>query len=312
MNKKIAFIFPGQGAQYLGMGKDFYESYSSAKEVFEEASDILKINFARLIFQDPEQKLLSTDFCQPAIFSVSVAILRVIQKQFPNLTPQICSGLSLGEYTGLFAAGWISFQNSLKVVASRGAYMQEACLSYKGGMSVVLGLDSDVINSLLPKEVWIANQNCPGQIVIAGLQKPLLQAEESLKKAGAKKIIHLPVSGAFHTPLMQSAQNQLRSQILEIPLYQSPIPIVMNVTGNIANDPSLIRENLISQIVKPTLWEKCVRTLNGEGITLYLEIGPGKTLSGMNKKMSLQEETFSIENISDLQQLEQYEVSTQR
>jgi [acyl-carrier-protein] S-malonyltransferase len=299
---KIGFIFPGQGAQYVGMAKDFYDAYPIVRETFEEASKILSFDFTRLILEGPESELTLTKNSQPAIFVVSVAILRVIQQLYPHLQPSICAGLSLGEYTALYASGRISFADALQIVAARGKYMQEACGEVPSTMRVVLGLDPQVVAQNLPENVWIANLNCPGQVVIAGLTSAMPQAEEMLKAKGAKRVLPLDVSGAFHTPLMQSAQEKLKSSLLSVTLNESAVKLVMNVPGDFVDSISQIREHLIAQVASPTQWEKGIRLF--EDVDLYIEIGPGKTLSGMNKKIGVKGQTLNIEKTTDLTQLE--------
>jgi [acyl-carrier-protein] S-malonyltransferase len=299
---KIAFIFPGQGAQYVGMGKDFYDAYPIVRETFEEASKVLSCDFTRLILEGPESELILTKNSQPAIFIVSVAILRVIQQHYPHLQPSICAGLSLGEYTALYASGRISFADALKIVAARGKYMQEACQEQPSTMRVVLGLDPKIVAAHLPENIWIANLNCPGQVVIAGLTSIMAQAEEKLKAEGAKRVLPLDVSGAFHTPLMRSAQEKLKSSLLSVTLNESPIQFVMNVPGDFVDSISQIREHLIAQVASPTKWEKGIRLL--EDVDLFIEIGPGRTLSGMNKKIGVNGQTLNIEKTTDLSQLE--------
>jgi [acyl-carrier-protein] S-malonyltransferase len=295
---KVAFIFPGQGAQYVGMAKDFYDTFPAARATFQEASEILGIDFTRLIFEGPENELMLTKNSQPAIFVASVAILRCLQLQ-----PSVCAGLSLGEYTALYASGRLSFADALKIVAARGQFMQEACEEQKGTMRVVLGLDPAVVAAHLPADVWIANLNCPGQVVIAGSTSAMSHAEEVLKGQGAKRVLPLEVSGAFHTPLMRSAQDRLTPYLLAAPLQESSIQLVMNVPGNFVDSISQIREHLVAQVASPTQWEKGIRLMDKEGIELYVEIGPGKTLTGMNKKIGVKGQTVNIEKISDLENI---------
>lgn len=308
---KIAFIFPGQGAQYVGMAKDFYEAYPIVRETFEEASKILLMDFTKLILEGPESELTLTKNSQPAIFIVSVAILRVIQQLYPQLQPSICAGLSLGEYTALYASGRISFADALRIVAARGTYMQEACQEKPSTMRVVLGLDPQLVAAHLPENIWIANLNCPGQVVIAGLTSAMAEAEERLKAQGAKRVLPLEVSGAFHTPLMRSAQEKLKNQLLSVSLKESSVQLVMNVPGDFVDSISQIRDHLIAQVASPTQWEKGIRLL--DEVDLFVEIGPGRTLSGMNKKIGVKGQTLNIEKTPDLAQLEEvYALSSQR
>jgi len=299
MTKKIAFIFPGQGAQYVGMGKEFYDAYPAAREVFEEASDILSTDFAKLIFEGPADELMLTKNSQPAIFVVSVAILRVVLSQMPELKPTVCAGLSLGEYTALYASGRVSFAQALKLVAARGQAMQDACIETKGTMRVVLGMDEEAVRGALPDQVWIANLNCPGQVVIAGAVSAMPQAEEALKASGAKRVLPLDVSGAFHTPLMQSAQDRLKPLLMEAAFSESGVDFVMNVPGDYVRTLGEVRQFLIDQVAKATRWEKGVRAMGD--IDLFVEIGPGRSLSGMNKKIGVAGRTVNVEKLADLE-----------
>ena len=283
------------------MGKDFCEAFSIARQTFEEASDVLSQNMEELIFSGPQETLSQTKNSQPAIFITSVAILKTVQQQFPNLHPSVCAGLSLGEYTALFAAEKISFAECLKLVAARGAYMQEACTEQASTMRVVLGLDPEVVKAHLPANVWIANLNCPGQVVIAGLTTAMPAAEEALKAQGAKRVLPLEVSGAFHTPLMRSAQLKLEPQLRSAKLEDSSIHLVMNVPGNFARSIPEIRTNLIDQVASTTRWEAAIRQIDEAGIELYIEMGPGKTLAGMNRKIGVRAPTISIEKVTDLE-----------
>ncbi|HEX2580116.1 MAG TPA: ACP S-malonyltransferase [Rhabdochlamydiaceae bacterium] len=305
---KIAFIFPGQGAQYVGMAKDFYDAYPIVRETFEEASKILSFDFTKLILEGPESELTLTKNSQPAIFIVSVAILRVIQQQYPQLQPSVCAGLSLGEYTALYACGRISFADALQIVAARGKYMQEACEEQSGSMRVVLGLDPQMVAAHLPENIWVANLNCPGQVVIAGLTSAMPAAEEQLKAQGAKRVLPLEVSGAFHTPLMRSAQEKLKSQLLSVSLKESSIQFVMNVPGDFVDFSFQIRDYLIAQVASPTQWEKGIRLL--DDVDFFIEIGPGRTLSGMNKKIGVKGQMLNIEKTPDLAQLAQLYVTS--
>lgn len=301
MSKKNAFLFPGQGTQYPGMGKDFYDAFSVAKETFQQADEFLSDHFSKLIFEGKEENLTLTKNSQMAIYITSVALLRALQSQFPSLKPTVCAGLSLGEYTALYASGRIDFLEGLSLVRARALYMDQACKEEKGTMRVVLGLDEERIVKLLPSRVWVANLNCPGQIVIAGAEKEISLAEEALKAAGARRVLPLEVSGAFHTPLMQSAQRHLQPYLLKAPLKESKIDFVMNVPGDYVTSSEEIRQNLIDQVVSPTRWEKGMRKIIASGIEYYFEIGPGKSLTGMNKKIGTPGVSVSIEKVEDLE-----------
>lgn len=289
------------------MGKDFYDAFSIVRETFQEADDFLSQNFTRLIFEGSLEELTLTKNSQTAIFIVSTALYRCLQQQFPDLVAAVCAGLSLGEYTALFASKRISFTECLKLVYFRGQYMHDACLEAMGAMRVVLGLEQEAVAQRLPSSIWIANLNCPGQVVIAGLAHQMPQAEEALKSAGAKRVLPLEVSGAFHTPLMRSAQEKLTPLLLSAPLKESSIEFVMNVTGDYVQSIEEIRKNLIAQVSHPTHWEKAIRSI--KEIETYLEIGPGKTLSGMNRKIGVAGNCLNIETVADLEKLY---VSSQR
>ena len=307
MDKKIAFIFPGQGAQYVGMGKDFYDTYPVAKEVFDRADQVLGCKFSDLIFQGPKEELTLTKNSQLAIFIVSYAIHEVFKQQAPHMTPYVCAGLSLGEYTALAASGKISFEDCLLLVKHRAQFMNDACESHPGSMSVVLGMQEDQVSSILSEvndhQVGIANLNCPGQILIAGTLQGLEVASELLKKNGAKRILPLDVSGAFHSPLMKEAQERLTPNLQSVVLKETSIQIVMNTVGDFVIETQNIRNQLIEQVTQPVRWEKGIHCMVVSGVDLFIEIGCGKTLAGMNKRIGVSFPTLSIEKIEDLQVL---------
>ncbi len=305
--KKWAFLFPGQGAQYPGMGKDFYDAFAVAKEVFEEANEHLGFAFSKLVFEGPSAELTLTKNSQVAIYITSMAILRTVQHQFPELAPVVCAGLSLGEYTALTASGRATFKECLDLVCLRAKLMDEACQEKKGTMQVVLGLDAEVVEEVIRSfqgsiPVWVANLNCPGQVVIAGTPDALAAAVEALKLKGAKRALPLDVSGAFHSGLMRSAQEKLAPKILETQLKGSDIDFVMNVPGGYVENLSEVRQYLIQQVASPVRWEKGVRAMVDRGVDVYLEMGPGKTLAGMNKRIGVAQPTYSIEKVADLEE----------
>ena len=309
MTKKYAFLFPGQGAQYPGMGKDFYDQFPIARQTFEEADNFLKTPFSKLIFEGPAAELTLTKNSQIAIYIVSVAILRVVQQQYPDLQPSVCAGLSLGEYTALTAAGKISFTDCLDLVRTRAEAMHKACEETAGTMQVVLGMTEEVVETILRElnlHVWVANINCPGQVVIAGTLEACAIAAETLKQKGAKRVLPLDVSGAFHSALMLSAQKTLAAKIATVPFQTSAIEIVMNVPGDFVDKDPVMRHVLIDQVVRPVRWEKGIRKMMESQIDVYIEMGPGKTLSGMNKRIGVAEPIFSIEKVADLEQMESY------
>jgi len=310
MSKKIAFLFPGQGAQYVGMAKDFYDSFSVAREVFEEADDRLKEPLSRLIFEGPKEELTLTRNSQCAIYVSSIAIWRVIQKQFPDLIPNYCAGLSLGEYTALTASGKLTFTDTLSLVRLRAQAMQEACESRPGTMQVVLGLESSAVQEAIgalnpPHLVWVANLNCPGQVVISGTLDGIHSALEKLKEMGARRFLPLDVSGAFHSGLMQEAKEKLAPYILSASLKESEPLLVMNVSGKAEREVGNICRHLIDQVTNPVLWESGIRTIESLGVDLFIEIGCGKTLQGLNKKIGTAVPTISVEKIFELEELEE-------
>ena len=258
--------------------------------------------FLSSIFNGPSDELTQTKNSQLAIFITSIAILSCLP-----LKPVVCSGLSLGEYTALVAAGKLSFEDALPLVQARGALMQEACLKSPGTMVVVLGMEKAAIQEAIGpiENVWIANLNCPGQVVIAGTKEGIDQASAVLKEKGARKVLPLEVSGAFHSGLMRSAQEGLKSYIDRLNLAQTDIDIVMNVQGNYVTDLNQMRQNMVSQVTHPVYWQKGIEA-QVNNIDLFIEIGPGKTLAGMNKRIGVQVETISIEKVEDLKGVLEY------
>lgn len=306
MPKKIAFLFPGQGAQYVKMGKDFADHFAVAKHTFEEADDILNRNLSRIIFEGPENELTATKNSQTAIFVVSIALLRTLQSLFPQLKPSFVAGLSLGEYTALHASGRIGFKEALKLVQFRGQCMNDACEATAGTMAVILGLNAEAVEKLvrevnLPQDLWAANFNCPGQVVISGTVKGIQAGTEAALAHGAKRVLPLQVHGAFHSGLMQSAKEKLSRYFENVVLQESQLSLIMNVTAKPAAQEKEIKELLIQQVVSPVRWEQSVRYMLQEGADLLLEIGCGKTLSGFNKRIEGSVAAYNVEKIIDLE-----------
>jgi [acyl-carrier-protein] S-malonyltransferase len=307
--KKTAFLFPGQGAQYPGMGKDFVETFQIAKHTFEEADDILGYKLSHIIFQGSSNLLTETKNSQTGIYVTSLAMLRVIENLFPNLKPFLCAGLSLGEYTAATASGYLLFKDGLSLVQKRGQYMNEACEANRGEMAVVLGLDANVVEKLvnevnIPNDLWVANFNCPGQVVISGTKYGIEVGTALAKERGAKRVLSLSVHGAFHSGLMDSAREQLADHIKELKLNKKWANIVMNVTGKVPKDDDEFKRNLINQVTSPVRWEQGIKEIDKNGVELYLEIGPGKALTGFNKRIEVAGNTISIEKVEDLKFLE--------
>ncbi len=306
MDKKVAFIFPGQGAQYVGMGKDFYNSFNIVCETFEEADGRLGFSLSKLIFEGPAEELTLTKNSQIAIYVMSIALWRVFKQECPDLVPSVVGGLSLGEYSALTVSGRLSFQEGIDLVRARGEYMYDVGVNSPGTMAVALGMKPEEVSVVVdPIEgVWIANLNCPGQVVISGTIPGVEKASALLKKKGAKRVIPLDVSGAFHSGLMEEAKSKLKEKIDVVALSDSSIDLVMNVPGDFVSEGE-IRENMIDQVVSPVRWERGIRKMEESGVELFIEIGCGKTLSGMNRKIGVKGSTLSIEKGEDLQALSQ-------
>lgn len=307
MSEKLAFLFPGQGSQGPGMGRDFYDNFAAAKEVFQEADELLSCHFSKLLFDGPQEELTLTKNSQLAIFICSMAILGTLQDQFPQLAPRACAGLSLGEYTALAASKRISFEDCLMLVKNRAAFMHDACLEKKGSMRVVLGLPLEAIQEIVtalnpPHAVWVANVNCPGQVVISGEEGALELAAKELLAKGAKRVLPLEVSGAFHSGLMQSAQEKLAPLLFSTTFVDSDIDLVMNISGGYESTTEKIRQALFAQITGSVLWEKSVRTMAESGVTQFIEIGYGTALTGMCRKTT-QVPAMSVGKVADLDEL---------
>ncbi len=306
---KMAWLFPGQGAQYVGMGKTFMQAYAEVRHTFEQADDLLKRSLSKIMLEGPEDELTKTSNSQVSIYVMSVALVRVLKRLFPEMIPAATAGLSLGEYTALTAAGRLSFEEGLELVQRRGDYMNDACEERRGAMAVVMGLDAAEVEHIvrhlnLVDDLWTANFNCPGQVVISGTLRGIEAGIEAVKAKGAKRVVPLQVQGAFHSGLMASAEQRLTPHLAQVKLKESPIGLVMNVPGDFVQEASAIRHYLAQQVTHPVRWEQGVRAMQREAIDFYLEIGPGKTLAGMNKRIGLTAPTISIEMIEDLVKLE--------
>jgi [acyl-carrier-protein] S-malonyltransferase len=313
MNKqhKIAYIFPGQGAQYSGMGRGFYDSYSTVRETFEEANDILGRNLSDIILNGPEDVLTQTKNSQTAIFVMSLALLRAVREAFPTISAEYTSGLSLGEYTALTAAEKLSFKECLPLVQHRGTFMNDACEANHGSMAVVLGLGADEVESIvqtvnMPNDLWAANFNCPGQVVISGTLKGIEAGTQAAKDKGAKRVLPLQVHGAFHSGLMREAEERLTPYVEKTSITEGSSGLVMNVTGTLVEDTALIKKNLIHQVTNSVRWEQSIRHLMSLGVDLFIEIGCGKSLSGFNKRIGVPVPTINIETPKDLEKLTKY------
>ncbi len=296
MNKK-AFIFPGQGAQRPFMGKSFYDAHLEAREVHQQAEDLLNMHITEKIFSTDEESLKQTDFCQVALFVTSMAILKVLQVQAPEFSPFVTAGLSLGEYGAILAAKKGRFEEILKIIKLRGLFMNEASKVIEQGMVAVFGLEEKDI----AKKYQIANVNTPGQIVIAGSKNEMRNAEIELKAKGAKRVVPLNVSGAFHSSYMDIAREKLTPFIMECNLVPTEVQFVMNLTGKKEMKGEKIKQNLIDQISTKTRWLDCLQTMEEMDVD-YIEIGPSQ-LSTMNKRMRLKGATFCIQEVKDIEAL---------
>jgi len=306
-NQRIAFLFPGQGAQYPGMAKDFYHQFSAARLTFDEADEILKRPISKIILDGSEAVLTETRNSQTGIYIASIAMLRVVQELY-DIKPYVCAGLSLGEYTALTAGEWLSFRLALPLVQHRGQFMNEACESTPGTMAVVMGMEASQVDEIvrevnLPNELWVANYNCPGQVVISGTKQGVEAGTALAKSRHAKRVLPLQVHGAFHSGLMQEAKVKLATFINKAPLVQGTAELVMNVPGGFVKDLEKVRQNLIDQVTHAVRWEQGIRAIEEEQVDLFIEFGPGKTLSGMNKRIGVSAPTISIEKVADLDQL---------
>ncbi|MBT9131615.1 MAG: Malonyl CoA-acyl carrier protein transacylase [Firmicutes bacterium] len=284
---KIGFIFPGQGSQYVGMGKELYESYTQVRQILNKANEVLGTDLSQLCFTGPEEVLKETTNTQLAVLSVSVGCFELLRNE--GICPDIVAGHSLGEYTALVAAGALSFPQALKLVRKRGEFMQEAAAHHPGAMLAIIGAEEKVINEALLQTrtagtVRIANFNCPGQVVISGETSAIQQVRDLVLKIGAKRAILLPISGAFHSPLMKVAQDKLRQEIIPFTINSPEIPVIANVTADYMSSPETIKELLVEQIASPVLWEDSIKKMAAEGVDTFIEAGPGRVLTGLVRR----------------------------
>ncbi len=303
---KTAFLFPGQGAQTVGMGAEIAETSPAAAEIFEKANDIIGYDLSAICFEGPQEKLNTTTISQPAIFTTSAAILEVFKTNpaTSNITPDITAGLSLGEYTALYAAGAISFKDALTLVQKRGEAMQAASDATEGGMVSIIGLEKEQVEQLCEEArenelLTAVNFNCPGQVVVSGSKNACARAEKLAEKYGAIKAVPLAVAGAFHTEMMSSAAEKLKNAIENCQI-QDPvnISVIANINADYYQNSEKIAEGLIKQLTRPLLWQKCMERLLADGVEKFYEIGPGRVLTGLMRRINRK---IKVENISGLE-----------
>jgi [acyl-carrier-protein] S-malonyltransferase len=309
MSEKIAYIFPGQGAQLVGMGKDFYEAEPIAKEIFDKADKITGYALSQICFEGPEDKLNSTTISQPAIFAMSVAVLEVLKSKGLLKPANVTAGLSLGEYTALYAAGLISFEYGLKLVQKRGQAMQAAADATKGSMVSIIGLEADVVGKLCDEAsqgelLSCANFNCSGQIVITGAVDACKRALTLAEKYGAMKAIELKVAGAFHSEMMKPAADELKQAIAQCKINDpKDIAVIANVNAEYYWNKDEIAQGLVKQLTGAVLWQKCMEKLLADGVTKFYEIGPNKVLTGLMRRISRRTDITNISTIESMKEI---------
>jgi [acyl-carrier-protein] S-malonyltransferase len=301
---KLAFIFPGQGSQYVGMGKDFYENFKESRKIYDEANEALKMDLKNLCFNGSEEELKKTENTQPAILATSIAMLKAIERE--GIGCEYTAGLSLGEYSSLVMSESIDFRDALKIVKERGKFMQEAVPEGIGGMVAILGLDKEKLISVLEKSkdfgiVEVANYNSPEQLVISGEKEGLKIACKEALKVGAKKTIPLAVSAPFHTSLLIPAGDKLEKELSQVDIKGVNKKVVSNVDGKLINNKDEIKSKLVNQVSQSVLWQQSVEFMINEGVNVFVEVGPGKSLTGfvkrIGKSMGKEIKSFNIGNI---------------
>jgi len=299
---KIALLFAGQGAQVVGMGKDLAQQFPAAQAWFDRANAAVGYDLASICFTGPDTELTKTENAQPGIFLVSWVAFQLLKERVPWLKFEATAGLSLGEFTALTAAGAMSFEDGLRVVRQRGKFMQEACDATRGGMAAVIGLEEAPTRDVCAEAgVVLANLNCPGQLVISGEAEKISKAVELAKAKGAKRAIPLPVAGAYHSPLMASAQSKLQAELAKINLTAPIVPVISNVTAQPHASPSEISARLVEQVTSSVLWENSMRYLLAQGFTRFIELGPGTALSGFMKRIDKGAQMLNVADAASLE-----------
>lgn len=299
---KIAFIYPGQGAQKAGMGKDFYENSESARAVFDRASEILDLDMKELCFEEND-RLDLTEYTQAALVTTCLAMTKVVSEH--GIRPDVTAGLSLGEYCAIAVAGGMSEEDAIRTVRKRGILMQNTVPAGEGAMAAVLGMEASAIEEVIEdiEGVTIANYNCPGQIVITGVTAKVEEASEKLKAAGAKRVVMLNVSGPFHSPLLKSAGEELLKELENVEIHKLEIPYVTNVTAEYIQNEEEIKGLLGQQVSSSVRWEQSIRKMIEEGVDTFVEIGPGKTLAGFMRKISRDVAMYNIGTWEDVEKV---------
>ena len=304
--KKVALIFPGQGAQRVGMGRDFYENSSDARAVFDKAESVVGAGFLKIIFEGPEEKLTSTAFCQPAILTTSIAALKAFQShpKYKNIQIAFTAGLSLGEYSALVAAGVFSFEDALRLVQKRATLMEEATRLAQGKMAAIIGFDQSKLMDICRQTgAEVANYNSSEQIVITGHATKVEEASRLIKEAGAKNVIPLDVSGAFHSSLMKPAAEKFQTALESVKINTTAIKVISNVDAQPHIDPQLVRANLAKQITSSVQWVNSVEYMARQGVNSFLEIGPGRVLKGLIRKIDSNLVVNNIQTFADIDSL---------
>ena len=302
---KSFFVFSGQGAQSVGMGRDLYESSAAAKAIFDQADAALGWSISAICFEGPAEKLTESRYCQPAIYTMSCAALAAFKEKFPNVKAIACGGLSLGEYAALFVGEAFSFADGLKLIARRGELMDKSCNETSGGMASVLGGDAAIIKEVCAEcDIQVANFNSPGQIVISGEKEKVTNAVAELKARGMRKVIPLKVAGAFHSKLMAAAGEELSKVLAETPMQMPQTPVYHNFTAAVAGDVEELHANLKAQVAGSVRWEECVRAMIAAGADTMIEFGPGNVLTGLLRRTDKEIKYFNVNSIESLNSLE--------
>jgi len=298
---KVGFVFSGQGAQAVGMGKDLFEQIPAASEIFNKADKILGWSLSDICFNGPESKLTETRYCQPTIYTMSAACLEAFKEKNSHIIPAAAAGLSLGEFTALYSAEAFSFETGLRIIEKRAIYMQEACNATKGTMASIMKGGLDVIQECCSRAgVDIANINSSGQIVISGEETKVANAISSLKEKGMSKVIPLKVAGAYHSRLMKTAETKLAEYLTSISFNVPKIPVSQNFTGKLENEPSKMKQNVISQVTGSVQWVNCVNSMAESGIDTIIEFGPGNVLTGLIKRINSNINTVNVNSVESL------------